>query len=321
MTTRKPTRPFDFNQAVGQVFLTSDGREFGLRLWFWVTAVITIAYLIVIPIVAPSYGLMLELNWQNMQAVLSGQAPTDYSDEILSINPFVWATYIFLTFAVWGGLMAGETALYRKIFYNIEAPRMPLRWGAQEWRTLGAQLLVWIGVFFIYMLGIILLITLAVMGGVAMSALLVIIFIPFYICLLIIFPIRMAPASALSMKNNRFEFIRARDVTKGRFWNLCLAALVIIIGGYIATMLVTMITMWIISGDSDFMLKLSGFGDENPAVLFDSLSERLRNPLIMAMAILGLIVNVACVSLWMLSLSGLWAYAVNWWSEDAANES
>ena len=46
---RKRIAAFDFNGAAGGALMTPGGKDFALRLWFWMSAFLSIVFIVTIP--------------------------------------------------------------------------------------------------------------------------------------------------------------------------------------------------------------------------------------------------------------------------------
>ena len=312
----RPRRtPFDFVAAVTAMFQTSDGNAFAWRLLFWTTAFMSIALLVILPFIAPHFGVLFDLNQQNMQALLEGRTPTPVDSAAVSASlKKMILPAIVMTLAWWAAYAAGEAALHRKILRGEEYPKRPLRFGADELRVMLAQIGVWMLFFLVYIGGIVLMVAgteIPVLGVViAIVAVLAMIF------LLINIPVRFAPAAALSVMNKKAHLMAARKITKGRFWPLFGAYIVVYLGGYILNYAVLLTAMILVSGDSNFLLNIYGMGDTPPSEMMVEVGQRLKNPIFMFFGVLGVIGYAASYSIWMLSMAGIGAYAVKWWEQD-----
>lgn len=318
MEARKPVAAFDFNAAAGGAFRTSGGKDFFMRLWFWISAGITIVFIVTLPFLLRNYGDFLEFNWRNLQSILGSGEPVDPSlmwPAFAKILP----AYIIFSLGLWVVVAAGETAFYRKYFHDNEAPRQPLRFGRAELRTMLIQLGVWGSVFGAYFLGVLALAIIAAIFG-AISPIIAGIFMLFgviaVLVLLIMIPIRLAPAAALSVRNDKTHVWGANKVTKFRFWSLFIAYLVTYIGGYILYYLIYSLAIIIATGDPGFVAAISGLGEENPRILFEAAAERFKSPLYMFLGIVAMIMVAAVIAAWVLLVAGVNAYAVRWWNED-----
>jgi len=230
---RKPVAAFDFNAAAGGVVQTPGGKDFALRLWFWMAAFTSIVFIVTLPLFMKHYGGMLEMNWLNMKAMLAGETPdsASFAELIMPALP----GYLALMIGMWVVMAAGETAFYKKYFFNEEAPRQPLKLNGAVFRTMGVQLSVYLCWFFGLMaftfIGSIITVALALIP--ILGVIFVIFFMVALIALMIAIPIKLAPSAALTVANDKFHVTSTRHITKFRFWNLFLAYLVTWVGGYL----------------------------------------------------------------------------------------
>ena len=303
---RKPSTPFSFETAISQMFRSPDGREFGLRLWFWTAAFVTLGYLVGIPLIASDYFELMRLS-----ADLQDPATVDEaSAQLLGLFGRMIPGFLVVTFIPWFAVMAGEAALHRKILRGEERARQPLRWGRDEFRVLGAQLAVFGFMALIYFGAILL--SIVTLGIGALIAL------PAALFLLVFVPLRLAPAAALSIKDRKLKVMEARRVTKHRAGPLFGTYLFLWFAGYVAIYAVMLSAMIAIAGDSG----IAGMSVGAPAsdAAMDSFAANLSNPLYMLIGIVAIIAYAAVSSLWYLSISGVGAYAVQWYDENTRAE-
>ena len=313
---RKPVAAFDFNAAAGGVMQTPGGKAFALRLWFWMSAFTSIVFIVTLPFFLKHYGGMLEVNWLNMKAMLAGETPN--STEFLPLIRPALPGYLALMLGMWVVMAAGETAFYKKYFFNEEAPRQPLKLNRDVFRTMGVQL----SVYFCWFLGLMVFtfvgsLIAAILAFVPiLSALFVLFFVIALIALMIAIPIRLAPSAALTIANDKFHAPSTRHITKFRFWNLFLAYLVTWVGGYLLYTLIMTLAVALATGDPGFMGAISGLSEENPRIMFEAAAEKYSNPLFMFLGIIAMIIVAAAFAAWQLLIMGVNAYAVRWWKED-----
>jgi hypothetical protein len=315
---RKRIAAFDFNGAAGGTFMTPGGKDFALRLWFWMSAFLSIVFIVTIPMFVGSYGDVLEQSWLSNRAVFSGQEPPDPEGMMTALGKILPGTFVWFL-GLWVVVAAGEAAFYRRYFQNQEAARQPLRFGREELRVMLCQLAVWALLYFGLIVGTIIVSVLAGVFAVLSPILMGLIFFFGFIGLFLFWialAIRLAPAAALSTRQSKTHVLAANKVTKNRFWNLFVAYLVTYLGGYIGYYVINMISIGIATGDMNFVWALSGLGEENPRVLFDAAAERMKGPLGMTLGILAMIINAAAMSAWVLLVAGVNAYAVKWWDGD-----
>jgi len=315
---RKRISAFDFNGAAGGLFSTAGGKDFALRLWFWMSAFLAIVFLVTVPLFIGGYGDVLEQSWLSNRALFSGETPPDPAPMFAALGAILPGMLAFM-FGMWVVIAAGETAFYRRYFHDAEAVKQPLRFGQQEWRTMLCQISVWALVFFFYFLAAFAFSIIAAILGVISPILMAIVALVGFLAVIALFiamPIRLAPAAALSIKKDKLHVMAASKVTKNRFWNLFVAYLVTYVGGYIAYYVIYMISIGVATGDMGFLMAISGLGEDNPRVLFEAAAERMKSPIGMTLSIFAMIINASAMAAWILLVAGVNAYAVRWWSED-----
>jgi len=287
---RKPVAAFDFNAAAGGAFHTQGGKAFAIRLWFWMAAFTSIVFIVTLPLFMKHYGGFLEMNWLNMKAMMSGETPesTGFAELIMPALP----GYLALMLA------AGETAFYKKYFFNEEAPRQPLKLNGSVFRTMGVQLSVYLCWFFGLMAFTF--IGSFITAALALIPILGVIFVIFFmialIALMITIPIKLAPSAALTVAHDKFHVTSTRHITKFRFWNLFLAYLVTWVGGYLMYTIIMTLAVALATGDPGFMGAISGLSEENPRIM--SAAEKFSNPLFMFLGIIAMIIVAADFSAW-----------------------
>jgi len=314
MNETKPGEGFNFSAAITQLFHTGDGKAFAKRLWFWTSAAYAAAMLVSFPFFIKYYPDLLEANWHNMKAIMSGQTPDNTA--FLAIFSQMLPAYLFLVVGMIAIGAAVETALHKKVLFNEEEQGIPLRFGSVQLRVLVAQLSVWFIWFFVYIVGVIILTLFIGALAIAIPILAAIIGVLGFIallCLLVFLPISLAPAAALTVNRNKLQVMGARKVSKGIFWNLLGAYLVVGIGGYLMVYVVMSVAVIAVTGDMAFLEALSGMGADNPKIAFAAAAERFKNPLVMLMGIVSIFAYAGAYAMYTLSISGISSYTVKWW--------
>lgn len=315
--SRRPINPFDFNEAVGAVFKTADGKDYALRLWVWHSLAIFIVLIISLPLLVPYLGEYLEQAWEFNQQAFSGD-PADvqgFMGVLVKMIPGYTVMLIGLLIAA----SIGEAAFYRKYLLGAEPAKVPLRFDRHLLRNAIIQLGFYSLYTVVYIGGALAIGLIGGFGTVINPVIGGILFVVGFIALfvgLIAYPIKFAPSSALSHFDDKAHILATRKVTKFRFWPLFGAYLVTYIGGYIAYYIIYIMIAIMITGDPNFMLTMSGLSSESPRIAFEAAGARLSNPLIMIMTVLGIAAISAAWSAWMLWIAGVSAYAVKWWASD-----
>ena len=311
MTPNKQ-RPFDFGEAMIQPFRTSDGADFAKRLWFWVTIPIALSLIIAVPLMAPYYGDLLVWQADYMEAVMSGKPPTpDLFDDVGPLLKKMIPGYIIMMGGMWLAAVMGEAALHRKILLGSEAPVRPIKLGADELRVWLAQICVWAILITVYTVGSVVVIAfMAALGaaagplGAAFAAfgfLVVLYFVIHY-------SVRLMPASALSVRDGQLRIWSARKLTKGRFWPLFGAFVLVYIGGTIISTVITQLGSLIVFGGNPAAEAMAPGGDIT--LIMEDAARRIKNPLVILGGVLCVVAYAALMSIWFLCLSGIGTYAV-----------
>lgn len=318
---KKPVEAFDFNQAVGAVFQTPGGKDYALRLWFWLAMTLFIVLIVSLPLILPHMGALMEASWTVNQATFNGQEPEvePLWEALINLIP----GYIIILLGLLTATSLGEAAFYRKYLLGAEPAKMPLRFDRHMVRNLIVQIGFYVLFFLLYFAGV--LIVAVIGGGVAgispvLGGFLIVIGFIALIAALIGYPVKYAPAAALSHLNDSTHLLAARKVTKHRFWSLFGAYVVTYIGGYIAYYILYILVLGVVTGDMDFIMSMSGLSTESPASAFQAAAERISNPLVMIIGVLGVAVISAAWSAWMLWIAGVSAYAVKWWANDVVSD-
>lgn len=311
---------FKFEEAVTQAFRTSGGKQFGWRLVFWTAAALTIVLLVVLPLILPHYGDLLAINQHNVQAIMAGN-PNEVDSKGLNALFFKSApAFLLMMGGMWAVWVASEAALHRKVLKNEESPKQPLRLGKDELNVWLAQLGVFGLIIAIYIFGIM---AISIVGGIisalipVLGLLLVLVSVTAYLCILCAASVRLAPAAALSIKDDTTRVMAAKALTKGKFWTLFPAYLVVFIGGHILLSIVMFIAVSLVTGDTNFMTTTSGLGALDAADPKDAMAaagERLKNPLIMLLGVLSIVAYSTALALYIVSYIGISSHAAKVWS-------
>lgn len=320
MNARKPVTPFNFTEALLQSFRTEGGADFGKRLFLSYAAIIVVIFLVAMPVLMPLYFDLLDASWVVNQATFSGEtADPAAASQMFSAISKVLPAYLLLLLICWLASASAETALHRQNLLGVSKPGWPLSFGRDELRTMVVQFLVFVIWASVYSIGIILLVIIGLAASAISSGLaaIVIVFgIIFYVCIMVLIPIRLAPAAALTVYNDKLTLGSAFHVTKHRFWNLFMTYLVCVIGAYIALNVVIFVVVMAVVGDSSAMMAISGLGSELPSSVFEAVGARLKNPLVMLIIVLGGIAYSAISVLITLTLAGIGSYAAKWYLAD-----
>jgi hypothetical protein len=270
----------------------------------------------------PYIGLMgdvLEASWASSQNQDDPEAALAvFTSMAKYIMPMLLASLL-----MWAVYASAETAFHKRVFHDHDAGFFPLRFGADEIRVMGAQFMVYFMVFGIYILGLFAIILVAGIAGFAgqgsgilavLIGLITLVGFFVFIWFLAYFSIRMAPAAAMTVRNQKLAITAGWAITKKRTGNLFLAYLLIFIIGYVAISVVQMAAFSAVF-DANYFEMIYGLSDDNPKVAFEKATEKLKQPGTIILIVVGIIVYLIVSVIWWLSIAGVANYAVQWWEE------
>ena len=314
--------PYDFIKSITQPFQSRDG--FVWRAAIMMAALFSVTFIIFFPMLYTEYGQLLDVNQQNMQDILAGREP-ESAEEIVYLFSSVWRPYLVMSLLLMLIPFAGETALHRKYLLGTEEQIVPLRFMQPELRTTLAAIGVWLTVLFAYIL---LSFALGVLGAISamlspvLSKLAIFVGVVFLLGFSLRLSIRLAPAAALSVNQNRLYVLKAREVSNGRIGPMLASYAFVFFFGYILLVSVLSVLMTIVFGESQILSTMNGLGDQLPSETLKAMAEQLQSPLKKFMGVAALVAYFTVMSLWFLTLSGIGTYAVKLWeSENGATSS
>lgn len=318
--TQGPISTYDFGKSISQLFSTSGGKNFAIRLILWTAAFMSIGFIVMGKAYIGMMAKVMDAGW------IANQNPTDPSEILRAYSgigqymPMVILGSLFM----WAVYAAAETALHKKIFFGTDHGFLPLRFGKDELRTMLVQFLAYLIVFGAMLAWIIVFIVgIAILGLLAniakpLAVLVIIFAIVAYIALFVVLTIvavRISPASALTIAQDKVSIKGALAVSKRRTGSLFLSYLFIYIIGYIA---MSIVQMSVISSlfSSDAVMAIMGLSEDKPTELFAQVAEKLKNPTVIITLVIGGIVYMLAMVTWYLSIAGVGNYAVQWWKAD-----
>ena len=295
---------FAFGDMVFQLFRTPGGRDFGLRLWMWVTLGYSAIFLVMLPLVAGPYMdfIMAAVEMESIDGEVSSE---EFGEFFGGMFAFMGVALVFLL-AIWALIASGEAALHRRIFRGEEAARIPLRFGKDELRIMGAQFLlylIFIGILFGAM--ILTVLTLFIGGLVIIPGAIV-----FSLLVLLMF----CSASALSVKDRTFRFSESKHVTKNRRGLIFGAYAVIYIVSAVILSIIQYGALFAFLGTMDLSTLATEAGSETAQL--EQMIESFNNPLVMLGIVLTTILYAAVTALLYLLYAGIGASGLLWYLRD-----
>lgn len=302
---------FEFSDAVTRTFKAPGGRSFLLRLALWSSVLLFVAYALLGKGIIDAYANFLQVAFEI----------GDSSDEEDIFRLFaemggMFAAFVPLMFLTWFVMASAETAFHKHMLFGVDKGMFPLRFGADELKVMATQFCVMFLVFLPYMALVFLLLIFigaASAGGGGIVALLgIVLFFGMFagIGFMIFLAIRLWPAAALTVRSGEISVLKAMPISKGHFWPMLGAFLVIYLMGYVAVNIVMSITIFAAFGDLSVFEVFNGVSDEDPSEVFAAVAEVMGNPRVMIPLVIGMMAYVMTYFVWYMCLWGVPNYVV-----------
>ncbi|MCW5725400.1 MAG: hypothetical protein KIS81_10665 [Maricaulaceae bacterium] len=301
MTAASPDKPFDFPQAAFHFFIVF-GRKPVAVLWVALWQVLLYAA------VAAAAFMLIGGPYMQLISTAMTRQEMDPGEVLTLFAPIMlWAPVLAL-FGTAVALMA-QGAWMRLLVRETVAPLIPFRFGADEFRLLGVNLLYVVLLMAGYILFAILFFVLAGAMGVGLAAtgespglaagmiggLLTGLFIIAALCVWVFIAVKLSAAPALTIYDRGFRFIGAAGAVKGVFWWVLLTYIVVALIIFVLAMaLGTVVQLIFLGALLPVIGQLAAMeqGPADPQVLFDMLMDVLRNPATVTMVVIGAVVSL-----------------------------
>jgi hypothetical protein len=316
MAKQKPVfnHAFDVGEAIAMPWNLPGGRNFLARIVLWGTGVLLLVYAVFGRKFISSYGDFI-IQMSEMQADVEAGNPEAIMEMYSGLGAFMGPA-LLLGLIAWLVFISIETAMHKNVFHGIDHGAFPLRFGKDELRVLLAQLVIFICVMLVYVVGIFaitIIATMAAVAGANSSALGLIVglhalagFIA-YVVILIRVAQGWAPAAAMSVRDNQQRIFEGWTIVKGRNWPLFGTYLVTFIIGYIAIYLVMIIGGYIAFGNMDFISLMLSTSDD-PREMINQMSEAIKQPRVMIPLVIFTIFYALASVLWYIHIWGVGTY-------------
>ena len=316
MAKQKPVFAQQFNttEAMSVPFNMPGGRNFLLRLIGWGAALFLLVYAVFGRSIFGNYKEFLIASMELDQTNPDPEAAIALMEQL---GDMLWPALLLSLFA-WVIMAAIETAMHKNVFRGTDHGVFPLRFGKDEMRVMIAQFVLalsMMGVYILVVIAVVIMATLtaalgaitpvlAVIGGLATFAGTIFLF-----GLLIYFCLSVAPAAAMSVRDEKQYLYEGRKITKGRGWPLFGTYLVVAVVGYIGIYIIMLLGAYLAFGDMQAIAALSGLDVENPRELFDRMGEMLNTPKVKITLVIFTIAYFVALMVWYLCFWGVANYA------------
>ncbi len=327
--------PYDFGRSIFMPFQSGEGSVgFVFKSAFFYGIMMTVLIFL--------FGKMMMGSFiEFMQAASALETEPSSGDEMEAVmqmfgmmgKMFIPIILIFLGgWVIWAMV---EAALFRRILREdedeVSSSLFPWRLGMDEIRVMFCRLIVGLAGFSIFILLYFVLIVVivgAVAGGTQSGALGAIIGLLGFLgvvaafALFVFITIRLAPASALSIAENRFALGDAWPVTKGRFWPIFGSYALIGVAGMVVSQVLQTILMVAFMGSFMAMIPdLEKMGGMQPDESIAQMIEMITQPSMLAGIAVALILYYVFEALWYMHFAGVSAHAVNLYKTDQSENS
>jgi len=193
---------------------------------------------------------------------------------------------LILTLLTWLVLASAETAFHKNMLRGTDEGVFPLRFGKDELRVMIAQLCVSLTITGIYIGGGF---VLSVWGYIAATSqafgvvmgLLMIPAVIYWLFKMVQVMVRLAPAAAMSVRDEKQRVFEGWHAVKGRTWPVFGSFIIVYIIGYILTQIVVWIGLLAAFGNNDLMNLFMGMIPDDPETLFSELGEMVKTKRVM----------------------------------------
>jgi len=216
---------------------------------------------------------------------------------------FRWMGSIFLmSILSWIIIVSVETAFHKNTLHGIDHGAFPLRFGVPELRVMLAQFVVYMIVNGVYMAAyfafIIILLIFVGIGSVLSPTLGAILGTVFGIIGLIamlgvvLFALaRLAPAAALSVRDNEIRLLEGWKLTKTMYWPMIGSYMILWLIGYTVIMVIFLIFAFVAFSDPALYDGFANISENNPEAFSDAISQLLSNPRVYIPLIFGTMIT------------------------------
>ncbi|MCF6221769.1 MAG: hypothetical protein L3J65_11720 [Robiginitomaculum sp.] len=333
LTTQKA--PYDFGRSIFMPFQSGDGSAgFVFKLAIFYAVMMTVLIFLFGKLMMGSF-----VEFMQVAAALEAEPSNDDEMEaVMRMFGMMGKMFLPIMLIVVGGWVIWamvEAALFRRILREDEdgasASLFPWRLGMDEVRVMFCRLIVGlVGFAIVSLLYFVLIVVIigTVAGGSQSGALGAIIGLLGFLGVVAAFAlfafitIRLVPASALSIAEDRFALGEVWPVTKGRFWPILGSYAVIGLAGLIVSQVLQTILMMAFMGSFMSMIPdLEKMGGMQPDESIAQIIDMITQPSMLAGMAVAMVLYYVFEALWYMHFAGVSAHAVNLYQTDQSENS
>lgn len=311
---------FDFGAATLQGFNLPGGRSYLVRVAVWAALLMTIIYVALGGSIVRAY---IDV-FQNMITTEFDVSGNGQDPKVLMamMAPMIRATGVMMLIGLLQVIVftSAETAIYRNLFHQEDRGVFPLTFGMDELRVLGTRFVVglilggiYIGVYLgVFLIG-------AMFAGAAgalesgfLGAIGGILILLMFIAAIAVFAwvaVRLAPASAYSVKDRVFSPLASWTPMKGRVWPAIGSFLIVYFVGYFVlgfVLSIVFVVLFLSSGIIGVMMDLDVTSDATPD--FSAIGEHISSAGFIIPLIIAIFISMFLAMIWYGSIWSMWGY-------------
>ncbi len=302
---------YDMGDALKHWLVASTSSNFLKRVALWTSVLFLLVYAIFGRGFFAGYGEFL----QSMYEMQSAPDDVETAKAVFREMGAWFKSMIFVTLTGWAVFASAETAFHKNTLHKIDHGAFPLRFGKTELHVMIAQLAVYLSALGTY-IGAALFMVLAIAIGAliaSFSKILGGIFMVVFVLLgafamiagMFVVMVRLSPASAMTVRDDKLRIFDAWKVSKPHFWPMFGSYLVIGIIGYVVIYVVMLTFMFMVFGDLAVFNVIMGLSHESPNEVFGAIKGTLKTPRVMSLLIIGSISYLLVTVTWYMALWGI----------------
>ncbi len=326
--------PYDFGRSIFMPFQSGEGSMgFVFKSAFFYAILMTVLIFLFGKLMMGSFIEFMQVATE----VENSSGGADDMEAVMKMFGMMGKMFLPIMLIMVGGWVVWsmvEAALFRRILRPGEDGAFPWRLGRDELRVMFCRLIVGFAagaIFFLLYFVLIIVIVGAAAGSTQSGALGALIgIVGFFgvlaaIAAFFFIIIRLAPASALSIAEDRFALGETWPVTKGRFWPIFGSYTVLMIAGMIISQIMQMILMMAFMGSFLVMFSdlenMENTEDLPPEEAMANVMGMLTQPSVLVGAAIGLVLYYVFQAIWYMHFAGVSAHAVDLYNTDRSESS
>lgn len=309
---------FNIGSAITVPLNMPGGRNFLTRLLLWGSALLLFSYFFFGRSIVSAYVSMFQ---KVIELEASGNEDPAVIVEAIAPLFSAMGSLFLLSIIAWVIMACIETAMHKNIFRGTDHGVIPLRLGKDELRVMLAQFVVYLICMGVYFAAYFALIFIVLLGaglaqaaggiGAALAGIIGILGIFGFFGAILYALARLAPAAAMSVRDNDIRTVEGWKLTKGRIGPVIGSYIIVFIVGYVCLMIISTIGFGLIfaSGDLGSLFGELG-GSSNPEEIWTKIGAAFKTPRVMIPLVITLMLTTVFMLVWYMCYWGVANYIV-----------